>query len=167
VITLRAFQDQDTTALCCILNTPEVTRYLSSKIPYPYTEHDAKWWIVCGSKQGLIKAIIFEEQLIGCIGIIPGEFEYQRNGEIGYWLAKEHWGQGFMQQAITIMLKDVFHNTKLERVYAAVFSDNLNSKKVLSKVGFNPEAILKRAIYKNQHFYDNHIFSILKQHIKN
>lgn len=160
MIKLRNFQDKDTKALLSILNDIDVVRYLSSKIPYPYTEQDAKWWIEQGSKQALIKAIVLNEECIGCIGITPGEYEYSRSGEIGYWLAKQYWGQGLMKLAIEQQCQAVFAETDIVKVFAVVFADNLASKRVLDKAGFEQEAILRKAIYKNGHFYDKHVFSL-------
>ncbi|MBQ4833080.1 GNAT family N-acetyltransferase [Pseudoalteromonas sp. MMG010] len=162
MITLRPFKHLDISDLQRILNNEVVTQYLSSKIPFPYTQSDASWWITTGSQQGYIKAIELNDKLIGCIGIIPGEFEYQCNGEIGYWLDPAYWGKGIMKRAIISITNEVFTHTSLQRIEAAVFSDNINSQHVLIKAGFNHEATLKRAIYKAPYFYDNHIFSLLR-----
>ena len=82
MITLREFKAQDAPFIINTLNDEQVTRYLSSKIPFPYTQADANWWISQGSKNGIIKAIVVNGQFAGCIGITPGEFEYKRSGEI-------------------------------------------------------------------------------------
>ena len=161
-IMLRPFHTKDANALVRILNTPQVTQYLPTKIPSPYTQADALWWINQGSKQGHIYAITEHDELIGCIGVIPGEFEYARSGEIGYWLAHNHWGKGIMPLAVATLCEQVFTHTDLVRIFAAVFSDNLASKRVLLKSGFQQEAILKQAIYKHGVFYDNHQLSLLK-----
>jgi hypothetical protein len=46
MITLRDFTIEDTERLVEALNDCEVTRFLSTKIPSPYTYSDAKWWIL-------------------------------------------------------------------------------------------------------------------------
>ena len=162
MITLRAFKQHDTFQIVTILNDQQVARYLSSKIPFPYTQADAQWWVNQGSKFGIIKAIEVDGLCVGCIGINPGEFEYSRSGEIGYWLSQQYWGQGIITQAIGLLTKEVFKSTNLNRIHAAVFAGNAGSMKALLKSGFNTEAILKQAIYKNGHYFDSHIFSMLK-----
>ena len=67
MITLRNFIESDTEQLIAILNDKDVTQYLSTKIPSPYTEEDALWWINEGSQGELVKAIIFNNTLIGCV----------------------------------------------------------------------------------------------------
>ncbi|PCK31219.1 GNAT family N-acetyltransferase [Pseudoalteromonas piscicida] len=160
--TLRSFQLSDKARLIAILNDPDITRYLSTKIPQPYTEQDALWWINEGSKLGYIRAICEGDLLIGCIGVTPGEFEYERSGEIGYWLEKSHWRRGVAHFAIQKLIKVVFSESKIERIFASVFDGNVASMKLLQKSGFEQEAVLKRAIFKQGIFYDNHLFAILK-----
>ncbi|KPZ58044.1 GNAT family N-acetyltransferase [Pseudoalteromonas sp. P1-7a] len=162
MITLRDFKQQDAPHIIKTLNDEQVTRFLSSKIPFPYTQADADWWINQGAKNGIIKAIIVNEQFAGCIGITPGEFEYSRSGEIGYWLNNHFWGQGIITHAITQICDEAFKNSNLNRIFGAVFAGNTGSIKALTKCGFEAEAILKQAIYKNGVFYDSHIFSKLK-----
>ncbi|KPZ53829.1 GNAT family N-acetyltransferase [Pseudoalteromonas sp. P1-25] len=162
MITLRDFKQQDAPHIIKTLNDEQVTRFLSSKIPFPYTQADADWWINQGAKNGIIKAIIVNEQFAGCIGITPGEFEYSRSGEIGYWLNNHFWGQGIITHAITQICDEAFKNSNLNRIFGAVFAGNTGSIKALTKCGFEAEAILKQAIYKDGVFYDSHIFSKLK-----
>ncbi|TMO77192.1 GNAT family N-acetyltransferase [Pseudoalteromonas sp. S3776] len=162
MITLRDFKQQDAPHIIKTLNDEQVTRFLSSKIPFPYTQADADWWINQGAKNGIIKAIIVNEQFAGCIGITPGEFEYSRSGEIGYWLNNHFWGRGIITHAITQICDEAFKNSNLNRIFGAVFAGNTGSIKALTKSGFEAEAILKQAIYKDGVFYDSHIFSKLK-----
>lgn len=162
MIELRDFTPSDTDALVRILNDDEVVRYLSTKIPSPYTAKDADWWINEGSKNGLIKAIACDRQLIGCIGVVPGEHEYHRSGEIGYWLDRAYWQRGLMSKAIVLITDEVFATTSMNRIFGTVFSDNLASQKLLEKCGFRPEAVLSQSIFKNGQFYDAHIFAKLK-----
>jgi len=162
MIILREFKAGDKAQLLRILNEPEVIKYLSSKIPNPYTDQDAQWWISTGSKMGIVKAIEFNGSLVGCIGAARGDFEYQRSAEVGYWIAKDYWAQGIATQAINELVPLVFETTDIVRLFAAVFSANIASMGLLSKCGFELEAVHKREIYKDNEFYDNHVFSKLK-----
>jgi RimJ/RimL family protein N-acetyltransferase len=163
LVTLRDFIESDAEQLVAILNDSDVTQYLSTKIPSPYSNADALWWINEGSRGSLIKAIVFNNKLIGCIGVNRGEFEYNRSGEIGYWLAKDYWRQGITSSAIKQIIDMTFTQTDIIRVFASVFSNNIASMQLLLKSGFEQEAILRNTIFKNKQFYDNHIFVIFKQ----
>ena len=161
-VTLRNFEISDIDSLVEILNQPSVTQYLSTKIPCPYTKEDATWWVEQGSTEGFIKAIEYDGKLVGCIGVNPGNFEYERSGEVGYWLCSSHWRKGIMREALCQILDITFSNSNIERIFACVFSPNKASQKLLLDAGFEPEAILRRAIFKNGHFYDSHIFATLR-----
>ena len=139
-----------------------MAEYLSTKIPKPYTESDAEWWINVGSKAGFIRAVTLENELVGCIGVSTDDFEYSRNGEIGYWFSADNWGKGLATQAVNIVTEEVFRTTEINRLYASVFSGNTGSMRVLEKCNYTAEAVLQQAIYKNGKFYDNHIFAKLK-----
>lgn len=56
MIELRDFKEEDIAQLTHILNDAEVSKYLSTKIPQPYTQQDSHWWINAGSKTGIIQA---------------------------------------------------------------------------------------------------------------
>ena len=162
MIALRDFAENDLDRLVSILNNESVTEFLSTKIPSPYTREDAKWWVTEGSKGDLVKAITFNGEFAGCIGVSRGEFEYQKSGEIGYWIAEEYWRKGIASAALQKMTAHVFENTDIVRIFAAVFSGNNASMSLLMRSGFVQEAVLQKAIFKNGKFYNNHIFTKLK-----
>lgn len=162
MVSLRDFTDQDSAKLVQILNDEAVTKFLSTKIPSPYTQEDANWWINHGSQGELIKAICYGEELVGCIGVNRGDFEYNKSGEVGYWLAKEYWRKGIVSSALENMSHHVFGNTDILRIFAAVFSENTPSMQLLLKSGFTQEGIFRKAIFKNGVYYDSHIFAKLK-----
>ncbi len=163
MVSLRSFNDKDIEDLVEYLNDSDVTRYLTSKIPQPYTLEDAEWWISAGSKAGIVRAIVADGNFVGCIGVAEGEFENERSAEIGYWLAKAYWGRGIATTSVLEMTNYVFSNTDIIRLFAPVFSPNGGSMRVLEKSGYQLEAILKKAIYKNDTYYDSHVFAKLNQ----
>lgn len=159
---LREFVERDRDRMFDILNDPEVTKFLSSKIPTPYTLQDANWWIDEGSKLGYIKAIEINGILVGCIGVNQGDFEYHRSGEIGYWLDRQYWNNGIMTKAVYEVVATIFNTTDMTRIFASVFSGNTGSMKLLKKCGFEEEGVHSDAIFKGQVFYDNHVFAVRK-----
>lgn len=162
MILLRDFTENDVGRLTLILNDVSVTQFLSTKIASPYTKENALWWINEGSKGDLIKAISFNGILVGCIGVNRGDFEYQKSGEIGYWLDKEYWRKGIASVAIQQISEVVFSNTDIVRLFASVFSGNEPSMQLLLKSGFKQEAVLENAIFKNGSFFNNHVFAKLR-----
>ena len=159
MIELRHFDDSDIDSIASYANNINVSRYMASRMPYPYTVEDATWWVYTGSKeQGLNFAIDFKGTCIGIIGVRFGENEYQHSAEIGYWIAEEHWGKGIGTEAVSKMVDHIFSESEITRLLAPVRSPNKASMRVLEKSGFELEAKHKDAVYKNGEFMDEHIY---------
>lgn len=156
MIELREFKTEDEELLVSYLNEESVTKFISARLPQPYTKEAAAWWVNTGSKIGIVKAITKNGKLIGSISAVVGEFERQKSAEIGYWLARPFWGQGFASQALAEFSKTIFQSTEIVRLYAPVFEGNTASARVLEKCGFKLEAILEKAIYRNGILYNEH-----------
>jgi [ribosomal protein S5]-alanine N-acetyltransferase len=45
MINLREFKQDDASALVALANNENVSRYMTTAFPYPYTAEDAEWWI--------------------------------------------------------------------------------------------------------------------------
>lgn len=149
MIELRQFEQKDEALLVSYLNDEAQTHFLSARLPQPYTNEAAHWWVNTGSKIGVAYAIICNEIFVGSISAMPGEFEKQKTAEIGYWVAKPYWGKGIASEALQKFTHSLFVNTDFIRLNASVFEGNLASAKVLQKCGYKLEAVLEKAIYKN------------------
>ena len=62
--------------------------FLSGRMPYPYTEEAADWWLGMVSehdgKDGLFRAIVVDGKVAGNISVEQKADVYCRDGEIGY-----------------------------------------------------------------------------------
>jgi RimJ/RimL family protein N-acetyltransferase len=56
--------------------------------------------------------------------------------EIGYWIARAHWGQGYATEAATAMRDWVSQTFGCRAIVAGHFADNDASGRVLVKCGF-------------------------------
>ncbi|MGX4600068.1 GNAT family N-acetyltransferase [Faecalimicrobium sp. JNUCC 81] len=66
----------------------------------------------------------------------PVEGICEGSKEIGFVLSQAYWGQGFMPEAIKILLIFAFNKEKLDCVICSHFENNIQSKKVIEKCGF-------------------------------
>jgi len=162
MINLRLFKDSDTDLLLSYLNNNQVTQYITSAIPNPYTLIDALWWVDAGSKTQFIKAIEYHGIFVGCISATVGNFEYDRSAELGYWIGQEYWGQGIATAAVKMFSEFLFNETELVRLFVSVVNDNQASIRVLEKNDFIHEGVLINASYKNGQFFDEYVLSKIK-----
>jgi len=159
---LREFEEKDIETLPILLGNPKVSRYLSSRIPEPYTLEAARWWVKTGCKQGVVRAIEVEGILVGAIGAEPGEFENSRSMEMGYWLGEPYWGNGFATAALQALTELVLRTSDAVRLYGQVFGPHFASARVLQKCGYEKEAVLKKSLYKNGNIYDTHVYALFR-----
>lgn len=57
--------------------------------------------------------------------------------ELGYRFKKKHWGKGFATESSIAILNFGFKHLNVEKIFAITDPKNINSKKVLTKLGFN------------------------------
>jgi [ribosomal protein S5]-alanine N-acetyltransferase len=101
-------------------------------------------------------------QLIGTIGFHALVSKHKR-AEIGYEIHPDHWRKGFASEAVSKMLFYGFKDLGLSRIGAVVFTENAASNKLLTKMGFEQEGILRNYIYQNGSSYDTIVYSILNE----
>jgi len=66
--------------------------------------------------------------------------------DIGYVLAKTHWGRGYMPEAAQSVIDWGLAQDGIFRVWALCDVDNLASARVMEKIGMQREGILRRRI---------------------
>lgn len=162
MVTLREFNQSDIPRLAELANNPAVSRRLTHTFPHPYTEQDAVWWVNEGCNDGIHRVIEHNGLFVGTIGSVIGSGEKCKQYTLGYWLGEPYWGKGIVSEAVDLFINGVFKTTDVERFQAWVFEDNLASMRVLEKAGFHKEAVLKRALYIEGKFFDEHVYALLR-----
>lgn len=160
---LRPWQAEDLESLVLHANDESVSRTVSDRFPFPYTKQDAEIFLAEPAKSPVIVlAIEIDGQAVGGIDVRPGAAELRIGGEIGYWLARRHSGQGRMTRIVTCWCDYLFSNHGFERLQAAVFSNNPASARVLEKSGFQREGTLRRAVIKHDSILDLWMYAMLR-----
>ena len=114
--------------------------FLSNRLPYPYTEDSADWWLGMVSeqdgKEGVFRAIVADGSVVGNISVEKKSDVYCKDGEIGYLLLTEHWSKGIMTEAVRQICDVAFTELDLVRITGLVYAPNTASQRVLEKNGF-------------------------------
>jgi len=136
-------------------------------IAHPYEDGMAEAWISTHSSRfeaGELAnfAVLFRDSksLVGAMGleIIP-RFE---RAELGYWIGKPYWGNGYCTEAGRAVLDYGFVVLNLNRIYASHFKRNLASGRVLQKLGMIHEGCARKHIKKRDLFEDLELYGVLK-----
>ncbi|MFC3886091.1 GNAT family N-acetyltransferase [Bacillus songklensis] len=115
------------------------------------------------SREGIRWGLINKEtnRLIGTCGFHRIE-KINRKAELGYDLSPDYWQQGFMTEAARRIVEFGFNDMGLHRIEAYYFEDNLASRQLLLKLGFQREGNLKGRFFKHGEFVDAVVAALLK-----
>lgn len=102
------------------------------------------------------------DQLIGTGGFNQFRRHWFTAG-IGYDLAQAYWKRGYMTEALRAIVRYGFDTLNVNRIEALVMLENDASVRVLEKVGFQREGLVREyGFWKNQ-FWDLQMFALLKR----
>lgn len=140
--------------------------YLSGRLPFPYTQEDASWWLNFVQEhegcEGIFRAIEVDGRVVGNISVEKQTDVYRYDGEIGYFLLDEYASKGVMTEAVGMLCDLAFRNLDILRITALVYSPNIASIRVLEKNGFVREGIKKNGVVKDGKVYDLYIYGLLR-----
>ncbi|MBZ0282699.1 MAG: GNAT family N-acetyltransferase [Anaerolineae bacterium] len=88
---------------------------------------------------------------------------HDRRGSVGYDLARAHWGQGIMSEAVRAVVEFGFNHMGLNRIEADADARNVASTRVLEKIGFQREGLQREQFYEVGAFHDLVLFGLLKR----
>jgi ribosomal-protein-alanine N-acetyltransferase len=106
---------------------------------------------------------IEESRQPGIIGCIGARLErHPQQFDIGYWLAEEYWGRGYVSEALGLICHLCFEHLGAEVIHAGAFYGNQGSLRVQQKNGFVLDGTLRRYALKNGDWIDLWHSSLLK-----
>ena len=120
------------------------------------------------NKEG-INWIIRKKDALDVIGYIGYWRMIRKNvrAEIGYAMKPEYWGNGYMLEALTAVIKFGFNEFCLHSIEGNVNPANASSIKLLEKFGFKKEAYFREDYFYNGKFLDTAIYSLLETDFQN
>ena len=138
---LRPGWAEDAPALAQAIADEMIVRNLATA-PWPYRLRDAEAFLAAPRDPVLPTFLIFERtnaapELVGSCGL-----GRRPSGavEMGYWIARGHWGRGFATEASRALI-DIARTLGFGQLEGSHFIDNPASGRVLEKLGFQPLGI--------------------------
>ncbi len=101
--------------------------------------------------------------------IVRGLFGYthwsqsHRRAEIGYCLRRDYWRQGIGREALDAILAFGFHAMNLNRIHACSRVENVASVRLLEKLGFAREGVLRDEFWEEGAFHDEALYALLRR----
>jgi RimJ/RimL family protein N-acetyltransferase len=163
----RRLVPTDAEVLFSIFSDFEVTRYLLSP---PMTE-------MAQAEQSIRRKLEYYEgsevfqlgvelkedsSLLGTCTLFQLALESKR-AEVGYVLARQHWGKGYMMEAATALIDTAFSKLDFNRLEADIDPRNAASAKLLERLGFKREGLLKEREFACGEMTDTALYGLLKR----
>lgn len=157
----------DADALFARRNDPEVARYQDWVTPYPRKRVDElvaslvamdgpvnnEWWM----------ATIAEPVSDEPIGDLAVHLTWEeRTAEIGYTLAREHWGKGYAVEAAAALVEYLFVQRGVTRVFGMLHPDNVASAMVLERLGMLFEGHTRASFWVGDENSDDWIYGMTR-----
>ena len=137
----------------------------TTNVPHPYEDGMAEEWIgghEAAFQKGseIVFAITLRSGgLAGAIGLsINGK---HRRGELGYWIGKPFWNNGYCTEAVGAVVRYGFEELGLNRIEARHMTTNPASGRVMAKAGMKLEGVLRQQLLRSDSFEDMAIYAIL------
>ena len=142
-LTLRAFMPDDAPQFHRLINDWEICRRLPDA-PFPYPAELAQGWIEASLDDRVAhraeQFAVIETQTGALIGAVGLKFtKGQKSAELGYWLGRAYWGQGYGVEAARRVVEWAFAALPIGQLTATVAAANDVSQAVLTKLGFKPD----------------------------
>jgi RimJ/RimL family protein N-acetyltransferase len=90
----------------------------------------------------------------------------QKRHEIGYGIIPNERNKGYCTEAAMLLIDYLFLSKDIVRVQALTDSQNKASQKVLTKLGFTEEGIIRKATFEQGTWRDTKLYSILREEWK-
>ena len=148
-------------------DAPELSKRLSDfavadttlNIPYPYPDGAAAEFIssrlpayTAGTTVSFVLTLKDDGRLIGGMGLAASpRFNH---AEIGYWIAQPAWNQGYATEAARAVVQFGFETWGLHKIVGTHLRRNPASGRVMEKVGFQFEGILRDHTIKWDRYED-------------
>jgi len=164
---LRPYRQEDAPELQRLIGERDVVSTMMS-IPHPYEDGMAEEWIdkqrESFDKGETINFAITHRRegfLIGGIGFHEIDRQSER-AEIGYWIGKPYWRNGYGTEAARAVLQYGFEVLGLNRIHAIHFGNNPVSGRILQKIGMRHEGCHRQHFKKWGVFVDWELYGILR-----
>ena len=146
-LTLRRFRLTDVDDVLEFANDEEWQRFLVP-LPYPYERVHAEQFVAKSFlkdwKSHPTFAIVLDDTVIGEINLRIDKS--RQNAEMGYAIAREHWGNGYATETVRAVVDWAFETLCLAKIHAVAIVDNKRSWRVMERIGMTKEGVLRSEV---------------------
>ena len=166
-VKLRPLADADVPALFAVFSDEQVMRYWSTPPMRDIAEAQALFDEIRTSflQRSLFQwgvARVEDDRVVGTCTLFNLD-KRNRRAEIGYALARDCWGQGLMREALGALIDYAFGPLDLTRLEADVDPRNGPSIRIVERLGFVREGLLRERWHVGGEVQDSVILGLLRR----
>jgi RimJ/RimL family protein N-acetyltransferase len=162
-VRIRAVEWEDISSFVRWLNDPEVTEHLLSNPLTGLEEQEAWFQSIRDSEDRVMSIETLDGRLIGDCGITRLEWEDRR---ASMWLMigeKGAWDKGYCTDTVRTMLRYLFGELNLNRVYLHVAERNERAIRCYEKCGFRKEGVMRKSRFKHGMYENDVLMAVLQE----
>lgn len=164
---LRAFEYTDEDFLIELRLNKELFRYTCGNTYFMSTEHSKKLLsdnIFSNQNQLYLLICLYQDEIpIGYLSIDSIDHVNKKVQWGGIVIDPQYTGKGYGTMASKLMIKFVFEELNMNRIYGYWMEENSASLKMSEKLGFKIEGILREHVFKWNKYHSVYICSLLKK----
>ena len=107
-----------------------------------------------------------DKTLLGGINIGNVRRGVSQSASLGYWIGEKYSRNGYMKEALKLLIPSLFVDLRLNRIEAATLEENIASKNLLKKIGFKKEGVLRKYLKINGNWRDHILYGLLENDFK-
>jgi ribosomal-protein-alanine N-acetyltransferase len=164
---VRSYTREDAKNLYDTLNDENVLKYIPEEPISMEQAQNAIDWLISNYDLELDSdykysfAIETKEtnEYVGWCGF--GYLDYDKSQkEIYFTLKSKYWGHGFATEASEVLIDYIFNELDLKKLVAVVKPENRASQRVIEKLGFEYESVVKK-VSEELSFYEGELYYTL------
>jgi ribosomal-protein-serine acetyltransferase len=109
---------------------------------------------------GFHAGLFHDGAMAGCIGMHPIDRQH-KNVSLGYWVGSAFEGRGLITRAVAAVTTHCFDDLGLHRVEIRCAVENVRSRAVAERLGFQREGVLRGAQFAGGRWLDLYLFGKL------
>jgi len=163
---IRLVAESDLRDLLAVNGDSEVTRFLPYAAWNSMADADAWYKRMSGMQAAgsALQFVVAEQRTGTAVGtcLLFRFEETSARAELGYALGRAHWGKGYMGEALAALIDCAFGSMALRRLEAEVDPGNLSSGRLLKRLGFTREGLLRQRWVDKGKAHDVETYGLLR-----
>lgn len=168
LVYLRLVEKEDLPKRVEWINDPEVQKTLNFDYPTSLAKTE-KWFdtiLLDPTRRDFSVFVLETNEYIGFCGFININVPVMKAEMYVTIGSRDHWGKGYGTDTYRVTMEYGFRELGLNRIYVYQLIDNYSAHRIVEKLGWKREGILRQDVYSHGRVADRYIVSVLREEWK-